>query len=206
MLDYFKNKRLKRTLIDLTEASKKLEQDKNTVSTSDPLHSIKISKYNLELLKIATYYDELKLQYPNFTLLEREDNWKLEKPSESEGTVFKLSEFNQKYTYSDYNISAHMKYYENTLSHITSMKPSRFLEKALKAKAHNKLTAHASNICNELGIITSYPISCAEIYHSLNIYHTLYPTYTAFHGSMTYHHKCLEEVAKYTKHNIIIGA
>jgi hypothetical protein len=92
----FAQYRLKRQLIKLMKAYDNLTYTRDKYigdfenSTDDTLtREAIISKYGLEILKVSIYFDELKEKYTNFnTITSHRDQWKLRKPSESEGTVF----------------------------------------------------------------------------------------------------------------------
>lgn len=94
MFAFTKEQKQRKLLKQLTRSYFDLEKDReNYISdNTDPedLVPAKISKFDLELLRIATIYDELKDQFPGFDILRKGEHWKLDKPTESEGTVFKL--------------------------------------------------------------------------------------------------------------------
>lgn len=100
MFAFTKLQKQKKLLVNLTKSYNDVKSDLRHYlddNSDDPdLAQAKISKFQLEMLRIATIYDELKEQYPDFNVLRINDHWKLSKPEQSEGTVFKFDPDNTK--------------------------------------------------------------------------------------------------------------
>lgn len=93
MFSYFKQRKLKKLIINLNKAYSELVKDKTEyqATTKDhlTLQEAVLSKFDLKITQTVVYYEELTSQYPDFDRINTaEDLWKLDKPEQAEGTLF----------------------------------------------------------------------------------------------------------------------
>ena len=198
MLDYFRQKKLKKLLIQNYELSLKIDEEiKALYGKSDEISLLQLQDRRLAAEKVAFVYDELKGQYPNFTILETEDDlWKVRKPRLSEGLVFDSKRIKDTHL-QDYKVQDRdMDYFENKLTCLEEEGATILLRKAIKICEENLLIAEADELFPGNSLKHDEKIWAACMYKSMKGHNILV--------SSQLHRATKTLVAKVAKTNIIL--
>ena len=164
MLDYFRQKKLKKLLIQNYELSLKIDEEIEALyGKSDEISLLQLQDRRLAAEKVAFIYDELKRQYENFTTLESTDDlWKVRKPRLSEGLVFDSKRVKDAYLQVYKVQSRYMDYFENKLKYLEEEGATFLLREAIKINEENLLIAEADELFpnNDLSDIRKIRAAC----------------------------------------------
>lgn len=213
---FSKKAKLKRQLLKLSQAFKDLSEPLNTDDSDQDISTLKISKIHLEQSRIAALYDDLKEQYPDFTSLQSnsECGWKLDKPAQSEGTIFSI-DFGDTVPGKPAYIKEPIAYYcarydwfyysfrhspllvplQQYHVKLEKYKPKSFLRNALLAKAKHRQHQSAKAKASDYTLDTKQPVKAVALYEFANK--------TSDHIILDTSIDCLYDIAVKTKTNII---
>lgn len=204
----FKKTQIKNQLTKLIKASAKLVEDRDNYKlTTKDLPSIQeavISKFDLEIERIARIFDELKMQYPDFnTIKSTKDHWKFQRPQNADYSVFNADpnfdlptiDFDDIYRIMS---KPHNKYEKKVES--TTARP--FLKKALTAKYKATLEKECTDLCEsyDLNVSSLNAINAAYLITFMSTFdddELVSIRYGTFYGSYP------NKLANIIKHHII---
>ena len=199
MLDYFRQKKLKKLLIQNYELSLKIDEEIEALyGKSDEISLLQLQDRRLAAEKVAFVYDELKRQYENFTILETEDDlWKVRKPRLSEGLVFDSKRIKDtQFIRTIRRDSVSESYFENKLACLEEEGATILLRKAIKICEENLLIAEADELFPGNSLKHDEKIWAACMYKSMKGHNILV--------SSQLHRATKTLVAKVAKTNIIL--
>ena len=218
MFAFTKEQKQRKLLKQLTKSYTDLEKDRENyiLDNTDPedLIPAKLSKFDLELLRIATIYDELKDQFPGFNKLRKGEHWKLDKPTESEGTVFRLYPEGTE-LYHDYVNSVEYSYFVRGMSslHADHIERSRkitkkplklYLRKALDHREDEYYRTQCHEVIKRFGIL-----DCDEKYLDvtasfLDHMSTVPKRQSIYHINIPISLDLQKQIAKAAKQNLLL--
>lgn len=214
MFAFTKKAKLEKLLQKLYKEYNKLKEDKLSYerNTKDPeeLQEAKLSKFYLELTRIAILFDELKEQYESFTVITSiNDHWKLDKPDQSEGSLFYMHN-DRPYIPSTIEIytkqaSPFFSTQEAKVKEIAQRNLKPYLIKALLNREKEKALVHYSGLFNAHGL-HDVKLPYVLMYGPLLDF-LVHPTTTniiSMPDTFVAEAELVNRIAKATKTNIII--
>ena len=206
MFGFSKQEKLKKLMLKNYRLSESILLEQKNLDRSSDLFNLQYNDLELHLKEIGLIYEQLRKEYKDFNIIDKEENWKLLKPKYSQGEYFVITNrFNKDFFsyYSKYHgsstpyisISIEPIFHKYTVipyNKVEKLGGTDLLLKAIKKKAQNEAERESQRILGKIDL------DLLDIYLQIKKANT---TYVITNYKKT---SDLSKLAKLTNTNIVV--
>ena len=165
MFGFSKQQKLKKLMLKNYRLSESILLEQKNLDRSSDLFNLQYNDLELHLKEIGLIYEQLRKEYKDFNIIDKEGNWKLLKPKYSQGEVFAITDRHNKEFFNHYlyhgnspqfvsNIVEPLfhKYTVLPYNKVEKLGGTDLLLKAIKKKAQNEAERESQRILGKVDL------------------------------------------------------